>query len=238
MTSVGDGRLSRVAGLVIFSACSSTPLSGILSCMNTSFVRAPRHNTQAFTLIEILVVISIIAVLCSLLAAQAVQSLHIANQTKALYAAMELKNGLDSYHTDYNRFPLDAKSGGTGEDTPEMLTDGSNSVVDALLGVPPAPEARDHNPLRIQYANLPQAKGDRSGIVGTYIPRRLHDLWGQPYRILLDTNGDNQVQNPDVANSDPKVARNQARHLGMQVAVYSAGKDGVAQTKDDVVSWR
>lgn len=187
---------------------------------------------------EILVVVTIVAILCSLLATQAIQSMHIANQSKALYAAMELKTGLNSYHTDYNRYPVETSSTGSDEDAPEILTDGSNRVVDALLGVPSPGTGRDLNPLHIQYANLPQANGDRSGIVGSTIPRRLHDLWGQPYRILLDTNGDQQVPNPDLASNDPKRAQNQPAHLAVRVAVYSTGRDGLPQTKDDVASWR
>ncbi len=194
---------------------------------------------MAFTLIEMLVVVTIIGILASLVAAQVIKSLDQANNTRVQAVALELKNSINSYHLDYNRFPLEGDtSSGAQEDAPELLTDGSNPLVDALIGVPPAAETRDLNPKRTQYASLTPAKGDRAGIVGAYVPRRFHDMWGNPFHILLDTNGDNQVINPDLTSSDPKISRDQARHLTVQVAVYSAGKDGLPQTKDDVASWR
>ena len=63
-------------------------------------------------------------------------------------------------------------------------------------------------------------------------------MYGQPYHILLDTNGDNQVKNPDTNNTDPKISQNQAAHLVTKVAVYSNGKDQIPRTSDDITSWR
>lgn len=200
--------------------------------MKTTFVRAAR-DTRGFTLIEMLVVITIIGVLASLLGAQLIKSIGIANDMKALAVALELKNGINGYELDYNRFPLARGAAQGNEDMPEMLTDGSNPLVDTLLGA-----QTELNPLGQRYVELNQAKGDRSGIVGTNIPRRFHDLWGKPYRILLDTNRDQQVKNPDVGSREPRIAQSAPAHLPVRVAVYSAGKDGLAQTKDDVVSWR
>lgn len=207
--------------------------------MKTTTVRAAR-DTRAFTLVEMLVVVTIIAVLASLVAAQVTRSLRMANETKTRTMTVELKNGIDNYRVEYDRYPLEPGAATqAGEDMAELLTDGKNRIVDTLLGVPADPgSGPDLNPLRIQYANLPTAKGERDGIVGTYVPRRFHDLWGRPYRILLDTNRDNQVKNPAAASRDPKVSQNQAAHLAVQVAVYSSGMDGVAQTQDDLTSWR
>jgi len=207
--------------------------------MKTSFVLGARH-ARAFTLMELLVVVTIIALLGSLAASQYVKALDQANRTKTLALAMELKTGISGYVTDYQRFPLDA-SPSSSADAPEILTDGSNRLVDALLGVPmesAGPGSHDLNPKRIPFASFTPAKYDRHGIVGTAIPRRFHDMWGQPFRILLDTNGDNQVMNPDLRSSDAKIAQNQSKYLAVQVAVYSSGKDGIPNTADDVATWR
>ena len=96
----------------------------------------------------------------------------------------------------------------------------------------------DLNPTRTKYADFSIAKGDRNGIVGTDTPRRFHDRWSQPYRILLDTNGDNQVKNPDIASSDPKISQGKPEYLPMQVAVYSVGSDHIPHSQDDIASWR
>ena len=195
--------------------------------------------TRAFTLIELLIVITIIAILASLAAAQIIKVIDDANRMKVLAVVMELKSGLNTYQTDYNRFPIDSKvTGANGEDAPELLTDGNNSLVDALMGIPPATGGNDLNPKRTPFSNFPTAKNDRHGLVGSVRPYKLNDMWGQPYHILLDTNGDNQVKNPDVSNSDPKISLKQAPYLATKVAVYSCGKDQTPRTSDDITSWR
>lgn len=193
--------------------------------------------SRAFTLIELLVVITIIAILASLAATQIPKLIDDANRVKVLKEVMELKSGIDAYQLDYNRFPIDSNT--NGEDTPELITDGSNALVDALMGIPPATNGGTVlSPKRVQYSTFPTAKNDRHGLVGSTRPYKLNDMWGQPYRILLDTNGDNQVKNPDIQNTDPKISQNQAEHLATKSAVYSSGKDKTPHTSDDIVSWR
>ncbi len=196
--------------------------------------------TRAFTLIELLITITIIAILASMTAAGITYVNEQANRLKVRTVLNELKSGIEQYQTDYNRFPIDSNvTGANGEDAPEVLTDGSNSLVDALMGIPPASSgAADLNPKRTPYAAFPPASNGRHGLVGAARPYKLADMYGQPYHILLDTNGDNQVKNPDASNSDPKISTNQAAHLVTKVAVYSSGKDLIPRTGDDVTSWR
>ncbi len=195
---------------------------------------------RAFTLIELLITITIIAILASLTAAGIINAIDQANRLKVRTVVMELKNGIDLYHTEYNRFPLDSSStGANGEDVGELLTDGSNPLVDAIMGIPPASSGTpDLNPKRMPFAQFPPAHNERHGLVGAARPYKLNDMYGQPYHILLDTNGDNQVKNPDVLNTDPKISQGQAAHLVAKIAVYSCGRDQVPCTADDVTSWR
>jgi prepilin-type N-terminal cleavage/methylation domain-containing protein len=192
---------------------------------------------RAFTLLELLVVITIIAILAGLVAVQAVKMIDDGNRLKVLAVINTLKSGIDAYHADYNRFPVNPGTG-NDEDAPEILTDGSNAIVDALMGIPPAAGSTYTNPKRTPFSEFSPANGDRHGIVGAARPYKLHDMWGQPYHILLDTNGDNQVKNPDTTNAEPKISQNQAEHLSIKVVVYSSGKDKTPQTADDIVSWR
>jgi prepilin-type N-terminal cleavage/methylation domain-containing protein len=194
--------------------------------------------SRAFTLIELLVVITIIAILASLAATQIPKLIDDANRMKVLKEVLELKSGIDAYHLAYSRFPIEPGSaGGNDNDGPELLTDGTNPLVDALLGIPPA-SGTDLNPKRTPFSQFPTAKNDRHGLVGATRPSKLHDMWGQPYRILLDVNGDNQVKNPDIANSAPKISQDQAAHVVAKSAVFSSGKDQMPLTADDIVSWR
>ncbi len=66
--------------------------------------------------------------------------------------------------------------------------------------------------------------------------------WGNPFRVLLDVDGNNQVKNPDAQNSDPNIAQPAGKHasefLALDIAIYSCGQDGQPRTADDIVSWR
>lgn len=199
-----------------------------------------KHASRAFTLIELLITITIIAVLASLTAVGVTQITEQANRVKVRTAIMDLRNGIDGYLTEYGRYPIDSSvSGSNGEDAPELMTDGSNTLVDTLMGIPPSSSgSMDMNPKRMQFATFPPANNGRHGLVGAARPFKLADLYGQPYHILLDTNGDNQVKNPDTSNTDPKISVNQAAYLPLKVAVYSSGKDQLPRTSDDITSWR
>lgn len=199
-----------------------------------------KHASRAFTLIELLITITIIAVLASLTAVGVTQITEQANRVKVRAAIMDLRNGIDGYLTEYGRYPIDSGvSGANGEDAPELMTDGSNTLVDTLMGIPPSSSgSMDMNPKRMQFATFPPANNGRHGLVGAARPFKLADLYGQPYHILLDTNGDNQVKNPDTSNTDPKISVNQAAYLPLKVAVYSSGKDQLPRTSDDITSWR
>ena len=196
--------------------------------------------TRAFTLIDLLITITIIAILASLTAAGVTYAMDQANRLKVRTVLNDLKIGIDQYQTDYNRFPVDSNvTGSAGEDAPELLTDGSNALVDTLMGIPPASSgAMDLNPKRSIYSQFAPANNGRHGLVGASRPYKLADMYGQPYHILLDTNGDNQVKNPDASNTDPKISANQAAYLPTKVAVYSSGKDLAPHTSDDITSWR
>jgi prepilin-type N-terminal cleavage/methylation domain-containing protein len=204
-------------------------------------MKTHRQSVQgAFTLIELLITVTIIAILASLTAAGIGYAIDQANRLKVRTVMAEIKSGIENYHVDYNRFPIPSTAMGTiGEDAPEVLTDGSNSLVDTLMGIPPASSGMpDLNPKHQPYAQFVPANNDRHGLVGTARPYKLNDMYGRPYHILLDTNGDNQVKNPDAANTDAKISQNVPAHLATKAAVYSSGKDQTPLTSDDITSWR
>ena len=98
------------------------------------------------------------------------------------------------------------------------------------------------NPRGIKFIDLPIARNGKFGLVNPQPPYKLVDLWGTVYYVLLDTNGDKQVNNPDLGNSDPKISANTIspppKMLPLEIAAYSWGQDLKMQTTDDVVSWR
>ncbi|HBJ83303.1 MAG TPA: hypothetical protein DDZ88_05410 [Verrucomicrobiales bacterium] len=206
------------------------------------------HTHRGFTLIELLVVVVIIGILASLVMSQASKMMEDARRLQVQTVIKDLRIAIGSYQVEYNRYPVDSSklSGSDGEDAPEIETDETSGIVDALMSTSSGDSSSgggtNLNPKDIKFIDLPLAKNGMFGLVGAQAPYKLVDLWGQTYRVLLDTNGDKQVANPDLNNSDPKIAQNPngppPEKLPAEIAIYSLGQDKTASTKDDVVSWR
>lgn len=200
---------------------------------------------RAFTLIELLVVIVIIAILASI--AIPVINIAVAKaqavQTKG--TIHELESAVARYRMEYNHYPIDStflRSVGD-DDLPAFQTDGSNEAINILTARIDPNQTPNLNPARIPFVHLPMAKNGFSGTLDSSNGQTegarlaLHDLWGQPYVILFDTNYDNRIKNPDIDNGDMIIRRGPA-YIASDVLIYSAGPDKIAQTKDDITSWR
>lgn len=218
--------------------------------MKTILRRQP-STQQGFTLIELLVVVTIIGILAGLVMSQATKMMEDARKLQVQTVLKDLRIAIGNYQVDYNRYPVSPSllsSGEDGEDIQAIPTDESSGIIDALLstasygGGDSGGGGVNLNPRDIKYIDLPVARNGVFGLVNAQPPFKLTDLWGQTYRILLDTNGDKQVINPDLNNADPSIAQNPMspppQKLPTDVAIYSFGKDKMPQTKDDVVSWR
>jgi prepilin-type N-terminal cleavage/methylation domain-containing protein len=202
---------------------------------------------QGFTLIELLVVVVIIGILASLVMSQASKMMEDARKLQVQTVLKDLRVAIGSYQVEYNRYPVDSSklSGSEGQDAPVIETDERSGIISALMstgGSSGSSGSSNLNPKDIKFIDLPMARNGMYGLVGAQPPYKLVDLWGQTYRVLLDTNGDKQVTNPDLQNSDPKIAQNATspppQKLPTEIAIYSLGPDKVISTKDDVVSWR
>lgn len=217
-------------------------------------LRRQPSTQRGFTLIELLVVVTIIGVLAGLVMSQATRMMEDARKLQVQTVLKDLRIAIGNYQVDYNRYPVSPSmlSGGQdGQDIQAIPTDESSGIIDALLSTSANSSSGSSggsgsglnlNPRDIKYIDLPVAKNGVFGLVNAQPPYRLTDLWGQTYRILLDTNGDKQVINPDTNNADPAISQNPLspppKLLPTDVAIYSLGKDKTPQTKDDVVSWR
>jgi prepilin-type N-terminal cleavage/methylation domain-containing protein len=218
-------------------------------------MKTPSRNNfsrRGFTLIELLVVVTIIAVLAGLVMSQAPKMMEDARRLEIRNVIISLKTGINNYQVEYNRYPIDPSqsSSGGGDDAEAQLTDQNSNLIDTLMG-DAAQQAgggssntgsNNLNPKGIEFVSFRTAKNGRNGLVGAQSPFSLIDMWGSPYYVLLDTNLDRKIQNPDVQNQDPKIAQNPAspppEFLPTDVAVYCIGKDLTPLTGDDIVSWR
>jgi hypothetical protein len=142
----------------------------------------------------------------------------------------DLQVAIKSFEHEYGHYPL-SEAGSSKDDL--TLDSANNRLIGPLLG-----DNLQDNRRGIRFIELPIAKNGRGGLVGDQGSFQLLDQWGHPYRIILDTNGDNQVRNPDRSNTDAKIQSVGAEWLPLGVVVFSAGIDGVPHTADDITSWR
>lgn len=214
----------------------------------------PRSNSYirpGFTLIELLVVITIIGVLASLVISQANKLMEDGRKLQVRTVLKDLRLAITSYQVDYNRWPVNPSllsAASSGQDIPALQTDENSGMVGALTTLTSSSGSGggaggvNLNPKNIKFIDLPIARNGKFGLVNAQPPYKLVDLWGTVYYVLLDTNGDLQVANPDLGNSDPKISANTVspapKMLPLEVGTYSWGQDLKYQTQDDIVSWR
>jgi prepilin-type N-terminal cleavage/methylation domain-containing protein len=203
-----------------------------------------------FTLIELLVVITIIGILASLVISQANRLMADGRKLQVQTVLKDLRVAIASYQVDYNRYPVNPSllsAASSGQDIQAIPTDENSGIVGALTTLMTSSGggssgSNNLNPKDIKFIDLPIARNGKFGLVNAQPPYKLVDLWGSVYYVLLDSNGDKQVANPDLNNSDPKIASNTVspppKMLPLEIAAYSWGQDLQAQTMDDVVSWR
>lgn len=215
----------------------------------------PFHRSRhGFTLVELLVVVTIIGILAGLVISQAPKLMQQSRELEVRNVIVSLQTGIRSYLTEYNRFPLDSSqtSSSGDEDAPAFLTNQSNQLVETLMG-PAASQGSGSssgssgnnvnlNPKGIEFVTFKMAKNGLNGLVGAQSPFSLVDMWGSPYYVQFDTNMDRKIKNPDLQNQDPKISQNVVspppQYLPTDVLIYSVGKDKMPFTGDDIVSWR
>jgi prepilin-type N-terminal cleavage/methylation domain-containing protein len=199
----------------------------LLNLVETKAVQKFRAS-RGFTLIELLVVITIIAILAGVAFPVVTGVMAKARKVKTLAVAKDLQVAIKSYQTEYNRYPSTATSDVT------VLTNTGDLISDADW-----PEFWNAQSREIKFVDLPIAKNGTGGLVMSGGGgNSLVDDWGSPFSIIMDTNYDNRIDNPDSSNSDPKVSSGAPPQLPLGVAVYSNGPDKMISTKDDVTSWR
>lgn len=192
-----------------------------------------KRRKSAFTLIELLTVITIIGILATMAFPVVTGVMNRARKVKTLAVVKDLHVGIRGYYTEYGRYPSDQ----TSEDAEVKTNEGNLLAI--LLG---SESEVKMNGRGIKFVELPMGKNGKGGLVGRSAEDyRLLDEWGSPFFVIMDTNGDEKVRNPDVSNEDPKIASDASPELPVGVAIYSLGDSGAkksAMTKSVVTSWR
>jgi len=228
-------------------------------------LRQPRAG--AFTLIELLTVIAIIAILMGLLFPALSSAKEQARRTAAANAAKAIVNASKSYQVDYGKFPpvptalvgtVDTNGyyayGDTGNGGCKL---GNHELFNVLRAISSGVNVGNvMNKRQVKYFEMGKAKDpatprdgfiDGSGYTGTQ--GQLMDPWGSQYCIVLDA-ADNGTIDMSAFYTDLAGSTNLLR---VSAAVFSMGKDGKrggkgyqnqyrkagsSEAPDDIVSWQ
>lgn len=209
-------------------------------------------SLRGFTLLEILTVVAIIAILVASLGPALQSALNYTRRTQANAACRGIVAAVSHYQTDYGRLPNIAdQANNPGAD---------RSVGDPLAGISGRPNsilmntlrairttsgaANPENPRETRFLDVNLAKDQASPKSGTHDDPKVGDQatlgcyfdpWGTQYNVILDTDGDQQI---DVSPFYRGV------HPLVQAAAFSLCEDrklgdkGDGEPKADAVSWR
>jgi len=176
------------------------------------------QRTHRFTLIEILVVMSIIVVLIALLMVGLSATRARARKLQAESAIRMLQTAITQYRTTYTEFPF-VRTVGYGSDF--VFTDTSNPSATDLVDCLSATGPVGWNLHKVQLV-------DKNSV--------LTDPWGRTLRVALDFDASNAVEDAFVYGAP---GQNTA------IVVWSRGPDGLdnptdsnATNRDNIHSWK
>ncbi len=181
---------------------------------------------QGFTLVELLIVITIIGVLAGIAMPVFSQVTKNAKKTQTRMLCNGLVVSIKSYYTEYSRYP--SPPGGAASEAAPLRSD--ESIVSALM-----PGNKERNPRNIKFLpdmkDVSDAEVPSNGLVNKgggamYVV----DSFGEEFYILMDSDYNNEIENPNPNSS--------AMKLFEGVLVYSSGPDKNIETwEDNVTSW-
>lgn len=191
--------------------------------------RPARRANSGFTLVELLVVISIIVVLAAMSFGAANMAINKSKKLQTSNDAMGLQTALNNYYSEYSKLPEFGMSGD------EAQTDGQSGseLLTILLG---KEEVTDdmQNKKQITFLNSKVNKNkNKGGLVYSNggsgaTPEGLYDAWGNPFYLKFDDDYDQEITDP---LEQGNIIRNK------QVIVYSYGQDKKLGGGDDIKTW-
>lgn len=213
-----------------------------------------RRGSRAFTLIELLTVIAIIAILMGLLFPAIVIVVNIAHKTQARNDLLNVAAAVRQYNVEYGKYPGVSAAAAAGQPGDAVFGDASvysPTIVDSSTppGAVPAMMSNenlfnvlrnypgmsrptpDGNPKQIVFfegkIGSPTAANPKGGFATSTTGGTvgaLYDPWGNQYYILVDAGYDNKLNVP---------YKDFATSLTSGCVGWSLGKDGQIGNKGD-----
>lgn len=189
-----------------------------------------QQASRGFTLVELLVVISIIIVLAAMAFGAANLAMNKAKKTQALNVETALQTAIDAYYNDYSKLP----SVGANTDEIDTTSEAGKQLIVILLGKENSSGSSMQNPKQIPYLSVQEGKAKKGGLIyskngtGASAIEGIYDPWGNPYKIVMDTDYDDEIQDPIKPG---QIIRN--KHC----IIYTLGPDKKPNTADDVKTW-
>ncbi len=154
---------------------------------------------------------------------------------KARKVCIVLDTAILTFRDEYGCLPLPSGKEITEGHDIEILTDSPQGakLLTVLMGLEDdSPDML--NPKKIRFLDLAEGKSNRDGIIYTSDNRvqGLYDPWGQPYHILLDTDGDKALDNNPFDTGKQTLSER-------PVGTFTFGKNRKNDRggRDDIKSW-
>lgn len=204
---------------------------------------------SAFTLVELLLVVTLIAILIGLTVPAAHFAFQSARKTEAAALISSLRAALVQYQTEYGDWP-GAVADFTNSDGDIVLGFGAGAdqwgeLYRSLCGYSngedgyTAANGSINNSRRILFMEFQQKflSSDTSiplsgGESDPALVKNLIDPWNRPYRLILDANGDNTLSVPDIHSQESGTVS-----IPSTIAIWSTGPNPTNPTRI-IATWK